>query len=143
MNQYQLMVSELGYFIKRRLKEMKRTQSWLAEEMLVSDNAVSKWVKTGSISRENFFVLVGILGPQGAPFLDSYVEGEPSRLNGEGKLMRKAENVVNLSDAKPDLASRIREATKDFDEEKLKQVLEYVNFVASRTESESKAKSVK
>lgn len=31
---------------------MRKTQGWLAEQTDVSDNAVSKWIKTGKISRE-------------------------------------------------------------------------------------------
>ncbi|MDE2441083.1 MAG: helix-turn-helix domain-containing protein [Betaproteobacteria bacterium] len=32
---------------------MGKTQAWLAEQVGVSDNAVSKWIRTGQISREN------------------------------------------------------------------------------------------
>lgn len=51
--QNQPMVSRAGIAIKAALKEKGKTQGWLASEMDVSDNAVSKWIKTGQIAREN------------------------------------------------------------------------------------------
>lgn len=39
--------------IKSRLNELHRNQSWLAEQVGVSDNAVSKWMRTGKISRDS------------------------------------------------------------------------------------------
>jgi transcriptional regulator with XRE-family HTH domain len=46
-------MSPLGKTIKARLKALGETQAWLAEEVGVSENAVSKWIKSGEISREN------------------------------------------------------------------------------------------
>jgi transcriptional regulator with XRE-family HTH domain len=46
-------MSPLGKTIKSRLKALGRTQAWLAEQVGVSENAVSKWIKSGEISREN------------------------------------------------------------------------------------------
>lgn len=46
-------MSPLGKTIKSRLKALGQTQAWLAEQVGVSENAVSKWIKTGEISREN------------------------------------------------------------------------------------------
>jgi transcriptional regulator with XRE-family HTH domain len=46
-------MSPLGKTIKSRLKALGRTQAWLAEQVGVSENAVSKWIKTGEISRAN------------------------------------------------------------------------------------------
>ena len=76
LNEYQPMVSELGIYIKARLKFLRKTQMWLAEEMGVSNNAVTKWVKSGKISRENFFVLVAKLGSAGAPYLPEVIGHE-------------------------------------------------------------------
>lgn len=42
----------VGQLIRDQLKVLGKTQGWLAEKAGVSDNAVSKWVKTGQISRE-------------------------------------------------------------------------------------------
>lgn len=39
--------------IKSRLAELRRNQSWLAEQVGVSNNAVSKWLRTGKISRDS------------------------------------------------------------------------------------------
>lgn len=45
------MTSPLGKIIKTRLADLGETQEWLAEETGVSKNAVSKWIRTGQISR--------------------------------------------------------------------------------------------
>lgn len=50
-------MSNLGKVIKHRLAELGKTQGWLAERAGVSNNAVSKWIKTGKISRENAIVV--------------------------------------------------------------------------------------
>lgn len=42
----------IGQLIRDQLKALGKTQGWLAEQAGVSDNAVSKWVKNGQISRE-------------------------------------------------------------------------------------------
>lgn len=56
------MKSSLGKVILGKLRVMEKTQSWLAEEAQVSINAVSKWIRTGKISRNNLVVVAGILG---------------------------------------------------------------------------------
>lgn len=46
--------SPLGVVIRARLKAIgKKTQAWLAEQVGVSPNAVSKWVRFGEISVPN------------------------------------------------------------------------------------------
>lgn len=52
---HQLMVEhvDIGKVIKDALKRLGRTQGWLAEQMGVSDAAVSKWIKLGTIARDN------------------------------------------------------------------------------------------
>ncbi|MDR6583791.1 helix-turn-helix transcriptional regulator [Herbaspirillum frisingense] len=47
------MKSTLGDKIRSRLKELGRSQGWLAEQANVSDTAVSKWISTGKISRKS------------------------------------------------------------------------------------------
>lgn len=49
----QPMVSAVGHVLREALRAEHRTQAWLAEECGVSENAVSKWIRTGKISREN------------------------------------------------------------------------------------------
>lgn len=46
-------VSIIGSRIRERLKELNKAQGDLAGGLDVSDNAVSKWIKTGKISRAN------------------------------------------------------------------------------------------
>lgn len=60
----QPMENEVGKRIKAALIRLGKTQAWLAEETGVSNNAVSKWVRTGQISRENI--------PKVARLLDIY-----------------------------------------------------------------------
>lgn len=60
--QNQPMVSRAGTAIKAALTRMGKTQGWLASEMDVSDNAVSKWIKNGQIARENIPRLARLLG---------------------------------------------------------------------------------
>ncbi|MGL6245681.1 helix-turn-helix domain-containing protein [Pseudomonas sp.] len=62
VREHPTMTTELGDYIKIRLKALKKTQGWLAEKTNVSNNAVSKWVKTGKISRENFLLIIPMLG---------------------------------------------------------------------------------
>jgi len=49
----QPMVTTLGDVIRQALARLGRTQGWLAESARVSPQAVTKWIKTGEISREN------------------------------------------------------------------------------------------
>ena len=58
----QRMTHPLGKIIKDRLKSLKKTQGWLAEQANVSDTAVSKWIATGKISRESARDVSRILG---------------------------------------------------------------------------------
>lgn len=53
---------EIGKLIKTRLRQMKKTQGWLAEKAGVSNNAVSKWIKTGKLKRENVQPVADLLG---------------------------------------------------------------------------------
>jgi hypothetical protein len=55
------MDNPVGKIIKQRLRSLKKTQGWLAEEAEVSNTAVSKWIRTGKISRENAIVVAQIL----------------------------------------------------------------------------------
>ena len=57
----QPMANTIGKLIKDVLSRKGKTQSWLAEQAGVSDNAVSKWVRTGQISRENIPKVASIL----------------------------------------------------------------------------------
>lgn len=63
------MSAEIGKLIRSKLKSMGKTQGWLAEEMKspkrpsgLSINAISKWMKTGKVARENVQQLADILG---------------------------------------------------------------------------------
>lgn len=42
-----------GHVISERLEALGKTQTWLARESGVSNNAVTKWIRTGQITRHN------------------------------------------------------------------------------------------
>jgi transcriptional regulator with XRE-family HTH domain len=65
-------MSPLGKTIKNRLKTLGRTQAWLAEQVGVSENAVSKWIKTGEISRSNIQPTADALQISSAHLLDQH-----------------------------------------------------------------------
>lgn len=65
-------MTALGRTIKSRLKALGRTQAWLAEQVGVSENAVSKWIKTGKISRENIRPVAEALQISVAQLLDPH-----------------------------------------------------------------------
>lgn len=46
-------ISPAGQVILDRLEALKQTQQWLADKVEVSKNAVTKWIRTGQIAREN------------------------------------------------------------------------------------------
>ena len=52
----------MGTAIRKRLQELGKTQVWLAAELDVSNNAITKWIKTGKISRENSVAASRVLG---------------------------------------------------------------------------------
>ena len=72
-------LTALGKYIKDSLGKIGKTQAWLAETIDVSDNAVSKWLYLGQISRENFLSLVKIFGIEGAPDMESVVPPQPPK----------------------------------------------------------------
>ncbi|HSH72366.1 MAG TPA: helix-turn-helix transcriptional regulator [Methylophilaceae bacterium] len=49
----QQMDKTIGTIINRQLALLNKTQTWLAEEVQVSNNAVTKWIRSGKISRVN------------------------------------------------------------------------------------------
>ncbi len=71
-------MSNLGITIKQRLSELGETQGWLAEKVGVSDNAVSKWIKTGKISRENAIVVADALRIRVDVLLGTDIERPPA-----------------------------------------------------------------
>lgn len=57
-----LPMSPLGKIIIRELKRLGQPQSWLAENVGVSENAVSKWIATGKIARSNAMKVSPLIG---------------------------------------------------------------------------------
>lgn len=56
------MVTTLGSAILDALERLQKTQFWLAEEVGVSPQAVTKWIQTGKINRENAVQVAHVLG---------------------------------------------------------------------------------
>lgn len=50
-----------GTVIAGRLDQLGKTQTWLANECGVSNNAVTKWIRTGHISRANALRVAEVL----------------------------------------------------------------------------------
>lgn len=75
-------MNEIGKIIKDRLKELGKTQVWLAEVAGVSNTAVSKWIQKGTITRENAATVAELLGIT----LDALIKG--SRAAGEMRELR-------------------------------------------------------
>jgi len=81
-------MTKLGTVIRDRLRQLSKTQGWLADELGVSNNAVSKWISTGKISRENSIAA--------AKVLDMSVEallGEPPH-EGRGQEEESADEIL-------------------------------------------------
>ncbi len=60
--------------VNRRLRELGRTQNWLAEQVDVTDQAVSKWLKTGQIKLDHAKRVAELLSVS----LDSLLRRKPS-----------------------------------------------------------------
>lgn len=68
-------MGDLGNTIKARLSELDKTQGWLAEQLNVSNNAVSKWISTGKISRVNAVAAARVLSISLESLLDGASAG--------------------------------------------------------------------
>lgn len=94
-------MSPLGKTIKARLKALGETQAWLAERVGVSENAVSKWVKSGKISRENIkptadalqISVAQLLDPNPVPELDDRWHSFPPSL--KQRVLALVDELVN------------------------------------------------
>lgn len=58
----QPMIATLGEVITEALERLGKSQMWLAEQVGVSPQAVTKWIQTGQISRENAQAAAPVLG---------------------------------------------------------------------------------
>ena len=97
-----------GDLIARRLAELDKTQEWLAEKVGVSINAVSKWTRTGRISRDNAKLAAKALGVSVGALLQEEVETVPT--------VKKVDNsgiqLVYLTGEELNLVTAFREATE-------------------------------
>lgn len=98
-------MSPLGKTIKARLKALGVTQAWLAEQVGVSENAVSKWIKTGEISRDNIkpvadalqISVAQLLDPNPTPDMDDRWHSFPPSL--KQRVLALVDELVNPSRA--------------------------------------------
>ncbi len=96
-----------GELIARRLYEMDRTQEWLAEKVGVSINAVSKWTRTGKISRENAVLAAKALGVTVGELLQEQQENMKADKHDEKSLQ-----LVYLTAREMRLVTLFRESTE-------------------------------
>lgn len=96
-----------GKLIARRLDEMDKTQEWLAEKVGVSINAVSKWTRTGKISRDNAVLAARALGLT----VDELLHEQPEEMKKE-KLDEKSLHLVYLTTEELALVTEFRESTQ-------------------------------
>jgi transcriptional regulator with XRE-family HTH domain len=90
--------------IKARLRELGKTQGWLAEEVGVSVNAVSKWTREGKVSRDKVPVVAKVLGITTDQLLGaSLVDVTPPEDSTLERLSPEEKRLLNL----------YRESTKD------------------------------
>lgn len=66
-------MNTIGLKIKEALKAKKMTQMSLAEAVGVSNNAVTKWIKSGKVAKENIPKISSILG---MPITDFFAESD-------------------------------------------------------------------
>lgn len=72
----QSMNETLGKTIGNRLKDLKKSKDWLAETCEVSNAAVTKWIKTGKVSRENTIKVANALGISIDELLNEKIDGQ-------------------------------------------------------------------
>jgi transcriptional regulator with XRE-family HTH domain len=100
------MVTTLGEVIIEALERLGKSQLWLAGEAGVSAQAVTKWIQTGQISRENAIQVAPILGVS----LDALLAGASI----EG--------------------AQIGEAISELPDEHRQQVLDFIRYKFERSE---------
>jgi len=98
-------MSPIGKVIVRELKRLGHTQAWLAEEVGVSENAVSKWIATGKISRTNVPKVAALLGVSSDQLINP---SETDELDREWRLLSPALKARLLA-----IVRDIREAELD------------------------------
>lgn len=119
-------MNEADNIIKTRLREMEKTQGWLAEKTGVSINAVSKWTKGGRIAPENIVAVAYALGVTADELLKgSQVEGDSSSdLVTLNAIERRILALYNgTSDrGKLDMLSAIEDIARDVEEQRRQSV---------------------
>lgn len=91
------MESRIGRLISLRLGEVGRTQRWLAEQVGVSDNAVSKWIKSGKVGKRHALKVSALLGVDlGSLLSELDVDLLPSvnTQTGQSEVIFTSDNVV-------------------------------------------------
>ena len=100
-------MSPLGKTITVRLRALKKTQAWLAEQVGVSENAVSKWIKTGEIKLDNAITVAEVLqigiaqlvNENPTPELDERWHSFPSSL--KQRVLALVDELTQSSEPKP------------------------------------------
>lgn len=69
----------IGNKIKAAIEAKGITQTALAEIVGVSNNAVTKWIRTGKVSKKNIPKVAHALGMSSTDFLDAQEDGDLAR----------------------------------------------------------------
>lgn len=101
-------MTKLGTTIRTRLQQLSKTQVWLADELGVSNNAVSKWIATGKISRENSIAAAKALDISVDELLGEESAGRGQDEDSADEVLRKAAEMLEIYRlASPDDRERI------------------------------------
>jgi plasmid maintenance system antidote protein VapI len=89
-------MTKLGTVIRARLQELSKTQGWLADELGVSNNAVSKWIATGKISRENSIAAAKVLDMSVEALLGEEMRHDARREDSADEMLRRAAEMIEI-----------------------------------------------
>ena len=124
-----------GQIIRDALKRLHKTQAWLAEQCGVSDNAVSLWIKTGEVGRENAVQAARLLEvPVGALISD---ENPLSALIGEAVLSLGDDEVSSTLDF---LLFKLSRAEAIYDGDKVKRYADMIERIKADMAKRAKEK---
>lgn len=116
-----LMQNDTGNLIRMALRRIGKTQRWLGEQCGVTDQAVSKWVRTGEIHKDRIHTVADLLGinvmnllpqsnvapqnsrpgyaPPSDPFISDAMRVRFSRLTPEGQAHARARLLSGIEEA--------------------------------------------
>ncbi|RYF38690.1 MAG: XRE family transcriptional regulator [Cytophagaceae bacterium] len=104
------MKNPIGRKIAQRLQALNKTQTWLAEQLCVSDVAVARWIKNGHISIEYAAKVVTLLG---IPLEELLGIADPSRSAQATQSSNLKHHVICVDDNELQIVLSLRKAPSD------------------------------